>query len=54
LFEPIIEPTVEAFASAQVGCVLPAHCSGWRAVHTLARAMPEAFVQPAVGTAVSF
>jgi len=54
LFEPIIEPTVEAFASSQVGCVLPAHCSGWRAVHTLARAMPDAFVQPAVGTTVSF
>jgi 7,8-dihydropterin-6-yl-methyl-4-(beta-D-ribofuranosyl)aminobenzene 5'-phosphate synthase len=54
LFEPIIEATVDAFVQAQVGCVLPAHCSGWRAVHTLARAMPDAFVQPAVGTTVSF
>ena len=54
LFEPIIEATVEAFARAQVGRVLPAHCSGWRAVHSLAQAMPTAFVQPAVGTTVSF
>jgi 7,8-dihydropterin-6-yl-methyl-4-(beta-D-ribofuranosyl)aminobenzene 5'-phosphate synthase len=54
LFEPIIEPTVEAFAAAGVGRVLPAHCTGWRAVHLLARAMPDAFVQPAVGTVVSF
>jgi len=54
LFEPIIEPTVEAFSLAQVGRVLPAHCTGWKAVHTLARAMPAAFVQPAVGTTVSF
>jgi 7,8-dihydropterin-6-yl-methyl-4-(beta-D-ribofuranosyl)aminobenzene 5'-phosphate synthase len=54
LFEPIIEPTVEAFASANVGRVLPAHCSGWRAVHVMARAMPDAFVQPAVGTVVRF
>jgi 7,8-dihydropterin-6-yl-methyl-4-(beta-D-ribofuranosyl)aminobenzene 5'-phosphate synthase len=54
LFEPIIEPTVEAFARAQVGRVLPAHCTGWKAVHALARAMPAAFVQPAVGTTVSF
>jgi 7,8-dihydropterin-6-yl-methyl-4-(beta-D-ribofuranosyl)aminobenzene 5'-phosphate synthase len=54
LFEAIIEPTVEAFARAQVGRVLPAHCSGWRAVHALASAMPAAFVQPAVGTTVSF
>jgi 7,8-dihydropterin-6-yl-methyl-4-(beta-D-ribofuranosyl)aminobenzene 5'-phosphate synthase len=54
LFEPIIEPTVDAFAAAGVGRVLPAHCTGWKAVHLLARAMPEAFVQPAVGTVVSF
>jgi 7,8-dihydropterin-6-yl-methyl-4-(beta-D-ribofuranosyl)aminobenzene 5'-phosphate synthase len=54
IFEPIIEPTVEAFAAASVGRVLPAHCSGWKAVHLLARAMPTAFVQPAVGTVISF
>jgi 7,8-dihydropterin-6-yl-methyl-4-(beta-D-ribofuranosyl)aminobenzene 5'-phosphate synthase len=53
-FEPIIEPTVEAFSAANVGRVLPAHCTGWKAVHRLARAMPTAFVQPAVGTVVSF
>jgi len=54
LFEPIIEPTIEAFVHAQVERVLPAHCTGWKAVHALARAMPAAFVQPAVGTTVSF
>jgi 7,8-dihydropterin-6-yl-methyl-4-(beta-D-ribofuranosyl)aminobenzene 5'-phosphate synthase len=54
IFEPIIEPTVEAFSAANVARVLPAHCTGWKAVHFLARAMPTAFVQPAVGTVVSF
>ena len=54
LFEAIIEPTVQAFTEANVSRVLPAHCTGWRAVHLMARAMPEAFVQPAVGTIVSF
>ena len=54
LFETIIDDTVEALSAAQVGCLLPAHCSGWKAVHALARRMPEAFVQPAVGTVVSF
>jgi 7,8-dihydropterin-6-yl-methyl-4-(beta-D-ribofuranosyl)aminobenzene 5'-phosphate synthase len=54
IFEPIIEPTVEAFSAANVGRVLPAHCTGWKAVHLIARAMPTAFVQPAVGTVVSF
>src|SRR5262249_34044264 len=44
LFEPIIEPTVEAFSAAGVARVLPAHCTGWKAVHRLARAMPMAFV----------
>jgi 7,8-dihydropterin-6-yl-methyl-4-(beta-D-ribofuranosyl)aminobenzene 5'-phosphate synthase len=54
IFEQIIEPTVEAFSAANVGRVVPAHCTGWKAVHLLAQAMPEAFVQPAVGTVVSF
>jgi 7,8-dihydropterin-6-yl-methyl-4-(beta-D-ribofuranosyl)aminobenzene 5'-phosphate synthase len=54
IFEPIIEPTVESFSEANLGRVLPAHCTGWKAVHLMARAMPAAFVQPAVGTVVSF
>jgi 7,8-dihydropterin-6-yl-methyl-4-(beta-D-ribofuranosyl)aminobenzene 5'-phosphate synthase len=54
LFEARIEPTVEALRDARVGRVLPTHCSGWRAVHAIARAMPEAFVQCAVGTTVTF
>jgi 7,8-dihydropterin-6-yl-methyl-4-(beta-D-ribofuranosyl)aminobenzene 5'-phosphate synthase len=54
LFEPIISETVTALAEMKVGIVVPAHCTGWRAVHALARAMPEAFVQPSIGTSVRF
>jgi len=54
IFEQIIEPTVDAFVAADVGRVLPAHCTGWKAVHQLARALPNAFVQPAVGTVITF
>lgn len=54
IFEPIIEPTVDAFAAAGIDRLLPAHCTGWKAVHQLARALPDAFVQPAVGTVVTF
>lgn len=54
VFEPIIAPTVDAFGSAGIGRLLPAHCTGWKAVHQLARALPDAFVQPAVGTVVTF
>jgi len=54
IFEPIIQPTVDAFVAAGVARLLPAHCTGWKAVHQLARALPDAFVQPAVGTVVTF
>jgi 7,8-dihydropterin-6-yl-methyl-4-(beta-D-ribofuranosyl)aminobenzene 5'-phosphate synthase len=54
IFEPIIEPTVNAFVTSDIKRLLPAHCTGWRAVHQLARALPDAFVQPAVGTVVTF
>jgi 7,8-dihydropterin-6-yl-methyl-4-(beta-D-ribofuranosyl)aminobenzene 5'-phosphate synthase len=54
VFEPIIDRTVDALVSAGIGRLLPAHCTGWRAVHQLARALPDAFVQPAVGTVVTF
>jgi 7,8-dihydropterin-6-yl-methyl-4-(beta-D-ribofuranosyl)aminobenzene 5'-phosphate synthase len=54
IFEPIIKPTVDAFVAAEVGRVLPAHCTGWKAVHQLARALPDSFVQPAVGTVITF
>ncbi len=54
LFEPIIPPTVAAFVEMEVGHVVPGHCTGWHAVHELAHQMPEAFVQPSVGTVLRF
>ena len=30
--------------------VVPAHCTGWRATHALAAALPDAFVPGSVGT----
>jgi len=54
LFEPIIGPTVDAFVAAGIERLLPAHCTGWKAVHAFARALPDAFVQPAVGTTVTW
>ncbi|MGE0731242.1 MAG: MBL fold metallo-hydrolase [Acidimicrobiia bacterium] len=49
-FEPIIEPTVRAFAELAPELVVPSHCTGWRATHRLAAALPDAFVQTAVGS----
>ena len=49
-FERIIWPTVEALAELGPQVVVPAHCTGWRATHALAAALPDAFVPGSVGT----
>jgi 7,8-dihydropterin-6-yl-methyl-4-(beta-D-ribofuranosyl)aminobenzene 5'-phosphate synthase len=54
VFEPLIEPTVAALTDLGVGRFVPGHCTGWKATHRLAAALPEAFIQPSVGTVVRF
>ena len=49
-FEPIIEPTVDALVAMDPSVIVPAHCTGWKAQHRFAAALPEAFVPNAVGT----
>ena len=53
-FEPIIGPTCDALAELAPDHLVPTHCTGWRAVHALARRMPEAFIQNSVGTRLEF
>ena len=50
MFEPVIPPTIEALQEINPAYIVPGHCTGWRATHLLARAMPGAFVQSSVGT----
>ncbi|MBI3245577.1 MAG: MBL fold metallo-hydrolase [Deltaproteobacteria bacterium] len=50
LFEPIIAPTVAALKAMNPELIVPAHCTGWKAVHAIARELPQAFVQNSVGT----
>jgi 7,8-dihydropterin-6-yl-methyl-4-(beta-D-ribofuranosyl)aminobenzene 5'-phosphate synthase len=50
LFEPIIAPTVAALKELAPELIVPAHCTGWKAVHAIARELPHAFVQNSVGT----
>jgi len=52
MFEPVIGPTVAAFDELSPSLLVPAHCTGWKAVHQLAARFPEAFVQSAVGTTI--
>lgn len=50
-FEPVIAPTVTALTGLAPELIVPGHCTGWRAQHTLAAALPNAWVQTSVGTA---
>jgi 7,8-dihydropterin-6-yl-methyl-4-(beta-D-ribofuranosyl)aminobenzene 5'-phosphate synthase len=52
MFEPIIEPTVEAFAELAPAMLAPAHCTGWKATYRLAARFPDAFVMSTVGTTI--
>lgn len=52
LYESIIEPTVAAIEEFGPDFLLPTHCTGWKAIHELARRMPEAYVQNSVGTSL--
>jgi 7,8-dihydropterin-6-yl-methyl-4-(beta-D-ribofuranosyl)aminobenzene 5'-phosphate synthase len=53
MFERIIEPTVDALAELSPSLLVPAHCTGWRAVHRLATRFPDAFVMSTVGTTIA-
>jgi 7,8-dihydropterin-6-yl-methyl-4-(beta-D-ribofuranosyl)aminobenzene 5'-phosphate synthase len=50
LFEPIIAATIEAFEELAPDVLVPAHCTGWKATHAIARKLPDAFIQNSIGT----
>ena len=49
-FEPIIGPTVDALITLAPGLVVPGHCTGWRAQHALAAALPGAWAAGSSGS----
>ena len=50
LFERIIPPTIAALKELNPALIVPAHCTGWKATHAIARELPEVFVPNSVGT----
>jgi len=50
IFEPIINPTVQALKEINPKVIVPEHCTGWRATHEIAHAFPDAFIPNSVGT----
>ena len=53
-FEPLIAPTVAALTEMDPALIVPGHCTGWRAQHALAGALPDAWVQSSSGTSYRF
>jgi 7,8-dihydropterin-6-yl-methyl-4-(beta-D-ribofuranosyl)aminobenzene 5'-phosphate synthase len=54
VFEPVIPQTIAALKEINPRYVMPGHCTGWRATHQIAQAMPEAFIANSVGTELVF
>ncbi|GAA0909564.1 MBL fold metallo-hydrolase [Pseudonocardia zijingensis] len=49
-FEPVIPPTIDALTELAPAMVVPAHCTGWRAQHALATALPDAWLPGSSGS----
>ena len=49
-FEPIIGPTVDTLTGMNPDLLVPGHCTGWRAQHALAAALPGAWVAGSSGS----
>jgi 7,8-dihydropterin-6-yl-methyl-4-(beta-D-ribofuranosyl)aminobenzene 5'-phosphate synthase len=49
-FEPVIAPTVTALSALSPALLAPGHCTGWRAQHALAAALPESWVPSSTGS----
>jgi 7,8-dihydropterin-6-yl-methyl-4-(beta-D-ribofuranosyl)aminobenzene 5'-phosphate synthase len=49
-FEPAIGPTVRALSDLDPALLVPGHCTGWRAQHTLAAALPKTWVPASSGS----
>jgi 7,8-dihydropterin-6-yl-methyl-4-(beta-D-ribofuranosyl)aminobenzene 5'-phosphate synthase len=49
-FAPVLAPTLAALSQLRPELVVPGHCTGWRAQHALADALPDAWVPGSVGS----
>lgn len=50
IFEPLIPAVCAAFAELAPDVIVATHCTGWRAIQTLAASFPDAFIPSCVGT----
>lgn len=50
IFEPLIPKICDAFTQFAPDIIVPAHCTGWKAIHRMAATFPGAFVPNSVGS----
>jgi len=50
MFEPLIPAVIDAFGAFHPELIVPTHCTGFRAIHRLAGAFPDAVIPSCVGT----
>jgi 7,8-dihydropterin-6-yl-methyl-4-(beta-D-ribofuranosyl)aminobenzene 5'-phosphate synthase len=50
IFEPLIPAVIDAFGAFRPELIVPTHCTGFRAIHRLAGAFPDAVIPSCVGT----
>jgi len=53
-FEKRIEPTIEKLKEINPELIVPSHCTGWRALISIAQAFPKAFASNSVGNLYKF
>jgi 7,8-dihydropterin-6-yl-methyl-4-(beta-D-ribofuranosyl)aminobenzene 5'-phosphate synthase len=53
-FENRIQPTIEELQRINPKLIVPSHCTGWRAMCAIAKALPEAFIWNSVGNLYRF
>jgi 7,8-dihydropterin-6-yl-methyl-4-(beta-D-ribofuranosyl)aminobenzene 5'-phosphate synthase len=54
IFEPLVTPTVAELETMKPSYLVPGHCSGWAAQQEIGRRLPNALLQPSVGTRFHF
>ena len=54
IFEPIIQPTIEAMKELNPQFVFPMHCTGWTAIKRFSEEMKDQFTLTTVGTTYLF
>ncbi len=52
--EPIVSRTVAELETIKPGYLVPGHCTGWKAQQEIGRRLPDAYLQPSVGTRFHF